>query len=150
MKRFKFRLQQVLEYRNSMKKEKERELAICNAELFTAEDHLEQIVNAQDSCQPPEAVVSMAELLINGTYQQRLREALEFQRIVVQQATEAVDAARDAYIEKAVEAEILETLKEKKFEAYKLERSKSERKQLDEMTVQRYGMKKRSNGGNEI
>ena len=146
MKRFKFRLQQVLNYRNAVRKDKERDLAIRNTELFSAEEELTGIMAAQDGCQMPATTLSMAELMLTGEYQIRLREELENQRVMVQQATEAVEAARNAYIEKAVEAEILETLKEKRLSAHKEEVHKAERKQLDEIVVQRHGMKKRSHG----
>ncbi len=145
MKRFKFRLQQVLDYRAKVRKDQERELAFRNLELYSAEEDLSEILQAQDSCVPPTAVQSMAELKLTGDFQLRLRADLEQQRVLVKEAMHAVDAARDAYIEKAVEAKILETLKEKRRALYKEERHKAERKELDEMVIQRHKLKKHSN-----
>lgn len=141
MKRFKFRLQRVLEYRNSVKKEKERELAVRNAELHAAEDRLKQIVEAHDSVPLVGDEMSMAELMMRGDYLRYLQESLIMQRLLVHEAAEAVDAAREAYVEKAIEAESLESLKKKRFSEYKEERKRVEKKELDELTVQRHRFK---------
>lgn len=139
MKKFKFRLQRVLEYRESLKKEKERELALRNAELHAAEQRLEDIITAQDKTEvPANRQMTMAELMLSGDYLRFLQEMLVNQRLLVIQATDAVEEAREAYIEKAIEAESLEMLKDKKFEEYKTERKRDERKELDKLTVQRY------------
>jgi flagellar FliJ protein len=141
MKRFKFRLQRVLEYRNSIKKEKERELALRNAELHAAEDRLKQIVEMQDSVPLVGDEMSMAELILRGDYLRYLQESLIMQRLLVHEAAEAVDEAREAYVEKAVEAESLESLKKKKLNEYKEERKRVEKKELNELTIQRHRFK---------
>jgi flagellar FliJ protein len=139
MKKFKFRLQRVLEYRHQLTKEKERELALRNAQLRDAEDGVEMILNEQN--RDPgieEGIVSMAELSLLGEYHEALQSALIKQRLLVIEAKNAVEQARDAYREKAVEEETLETLKEQKLEEYRLERHKDERKELDSLVVQRH------------
>lgn len=141
MKRFKFRLQRVLEYRNSIKKEKERELALRNAELHAAEDRLKQIVEMQDSVPLVGDEMSMAELILRGDYLRYLQESLIMQRLLVHEAAEAVDEAREAYVEKAVEAESLESLRKKKLNEYKEERKRVEKKELNELTIQRHRFK---------
>ena len=139
MKKFKFRLQRVLDYRNSVKKEKERELAQRNAELHAAEERRDSIMEEQDNVSlPMEGEITMAELQLTKDYQAYLHESLIYQRLLVLEAAGAVEAARDAYIEKAIEAETLETLRKKKVEEHKTERRREERKQLNDLTVQRH------------
>ena len=139
MKKFKFRLQRVLDYRNSVKKEKERELAQRNAELHAAEERRNSIMEEQDNVSlPMEGEITMAELQLTKDYQAYLHESLIYQRLLVLEAAGAVEAARDAYIEKAIEAETLETLRKKKVEEHKTERRREERKQLNDLTVQRH------------
>jgi flagellar export protein FliJ len=66
------------------------------------------------------------------------------------EATSAVEDARDAYIEKAIEAEILDTLKGRRKDEHKDEVRLDEQKELDEIAVSRHRFKsKGSNGGNE-
>lgn len=139
MKKFRFRLQRVLDYRTSLKKEKERELAVKNAELHAAEERKESILKEQDGIMlPAEGEITMAELQLTKDYQAYLQESLVHQRLLVLEAAGAVELARDAYIEKAVEAETLETLKAKKLAEHTVERRREERKELNDLTVQRH------------
>ena len=87
---------------------------------------------------PMEGEITMAELQLTKDYQAYLHESLIYQRLLVLEAAGAVEAARDAYIEKAIEAETLETLRKKKVEEHKTERRREERKQLNDLTVQRH------------
>ncbi len=139
MKKFKFRLERVLEYRHTLTQEKERELALRNSELHEAEEIKEFIEGEQDKAEaPPEEVMSMAELALRGEYYDALQQALVRQRHLVIQATDAVDAARLAYQDKAVEEETLDSLKEKQAEEHKETKRKDERKELDSLVIQRY------------
>ncbi|MFN8388998.1 MAG: flagellar export protein FliJ [Bdellovibrionota bacterium] len=150
MKKFKFRLQRVLEYRHQLTKEKERLLALRNAELREAEDTLQMILSEQDrSTGFEEGILSMAELSLMGDYQQALQSALVKQRLLVLQATDAVDEAREAYREKAIEEESLEKLRERKVDEFKEERRKNERKELDSLVVQRHRFTKHDAGSGE-
>ena len=95
MKRFKFRLQRVLEHRVSIKKEKERELAIKNGELHEAEVRKGEILDMQNrSHLPADESFTMAELMLHGEYRKRLNTLLEEQREKVLEAKEAVEEAR--------------------------------------------------------
>ena len=150
MKKFRFRLERVLDYRNVEKKDRERELARCHHELSEREERLDEIVEAQDrNGVPAGKVITMAELSLTGGYQAYLRKMLEHQRVLVQEAVEAVDAARDAYIEKAIETETLETLKDRRHEEWKDEKRHSEKKEIDELVVQRHRMTKGKVGGHD-
>jgi flagellar FliJ protein len=143
VKKFKFRLQRVLDYRTSVKKESERELALKNAELHAAEERRESIISEQDGVSlPTEGEITMAELQLTREYQAYLHESLINQRLLVLEASGAVEAARDAYIAKAIEAETLESLKKKKVQAHSDERRREERKELNDLTVQRHRFKK--------
>lgn len=136
MKKFVFRLQRVLDYRHSEKKERERELQLKNAELFSAEARLGQILAAQDNMLPPaEEIMTMAELSLDGNYRQALQTSLVNQRVLVKEAEMAVDKAREAYVEKAIETKTLDTLKAKKKDDWNVERRRDERRMLDKLTT---------------
>jgi len=139
VKKFKYRLERVLDFRESERKDRELILAVKNSELHSAEGRLDQIVQMQDSATLPENTeLSMAELTLQRQFQMGLREMLERQRVMILEAAEAVEMARDAYLEKAVEAETLQTHKDKKKAEHQEERKHSERRAADEMTVQRF------------
>ena len=146
MKKFLFRLQRVLEFRNLVKKEKERELARRHMELHEAQARLDQIIEAQEHALMPQQHITIAELNLIGDYRKYLQEALIKQRLLVIEATEAVEKAREAYIEKALEAETLEGVKERRQAEFKDECRKEERKSLDKLTVQRHRFKSKFQG----
>jgi len=138
MKKFRYRLERVLDYREAEKSEKERELAAKNYELHSAETRLDAIIVAQDGARLPEnSELSMAEVMLQREFQQGLRVLLERQRDLILEATEAVDQARNAYLEKAVAAETLVSHKEKRFEEWKDDKRRSDRRATDDLTVMR-------------
>ena len=142
MKRFNFRLERVLDLREVEKKDSERELAGKNSELRTAEEELEHIIRSQDEHTLPDGKpMTMAEVSLLSSYQEALREALIAQRLMVLEASKAVEEAREAYLEKAAEQEILETLKDKRKDEYKEEVRREERKTLSEFATQRFQKK---------
>lgn len=137
-KRFKFRLQRVLDFRETEKRERERELARKNYELREGEKRLDQIIAAQDAAPVPDGEMTMAEMLLNSQYHVGLRRAIERQRVLILEAADAVDQARDAYLEKAIETETLETLKERRKEEHREEVKLEDKRELDELVVQRH------------
>lgn len=147
MKRFKFRLQKVLDYRTSEKRECERELARRNHDLYDAEEDLEQIIEASErSVIPVGDILTVGDIMMHGDYQARLREALEEQRALIIQAAEAVDMAREAYVAKAIETKALETVRQNRKNEHQQEVDKQQKKAVDEIVVQRYGATKKMPG----
>ncbi len=142
MKKFNFRLQRVLDYRNTLKKEKELELAQRNATLFSEEEKFESLERLYDDISPEKEIVTMAELALKGNYQQYLRDALDEQQTLVNEAIVAVDSAREAYIEKAVESKTLEMLKDRQSSQHKEEQKVAIKKDLDKQTVSRHRFNK--------
>lgn len=139
MKKFRFRLERVLSFRDGVKKEKQRELAQKQGTLREAETKVDEILELQDQgTGPKKETMSMADLKLQSEYQQSLQEALVQQRLLVLDAARAVEEARDIYLEKAVEAEMLESLKERRFKAHLEEAKRQERKASDEITVLRH------------
>lgn len=141
MKKFDFRLQRVLDYRNVRKKQQEQELAQERRKLFEAEERRNQLESLQaqaEEAMKEEGISSMAELSLAQSYQEMLMKSLDEQENVVKQAIEAVEQARDIYIERAIEAEMLETVKKKKIEDYKLDKKRDDQKTIDKIVVSRH------------
>jgi flagellar FliJ protein len=143
MKRFRYRLERVLEYRQDEKDERKRELAEKNRSLHEREERLSGIEQAQQTSAPPEGgVLTMAELSHLKEYHASLQKALIEQRVLVLDAAEAVDEARKAFVEKSVEVKTLDELKDRKKEEWKDEKRREEKKELDELVVQRHRLTK--------
>jgi flagellar protein FliJ len=139
MKKFKYRLQRVLDYRNTLKKEQERILAMRNNTLGLAENKLEDILTAHDKAfLPDNNLMEMAELILLGEYQQSLQDSLVNQRLMIIEAKQAVDEAREAYIEKSRDTQTLVTHREKRLFKYNEEKVREERKKIDQLVVMRH------------
>ena len=137
-KHFKFRLERVLSYRRTLRKEAEGELAKKNHELNTAEESLENIITAQDTCPEPEEVMTMSEFALASHYKERLQAALVNQRLLILEAARAVEDAREAYVQRAIDAKALETVRERRHEEHKDEQRRIDRKDNNERTTQRH------------
>ena len=138
MKKFKFRLEKVLQYREIIKTEKKRELSLRLAILREAEDKLDALVSAQlENNVPQDAVLSANEYLMRGQYGARLKNEIIKQRLVIIEAEKKVEEARLEYIEAAKETRTLDMLKDKKKEQYEELVRHEESKILDETVTQR-------------
>ena len=138
MKKFKFRLERVLKYREAVREEKKTELAKKNAELTERQDKLEMLEEAFLKNEASVDESGNANLLrMAGLYAARLKTEIANQKISINEAEEEVEAAKVEYIEAAKEAKTLDTLKQKKLEEYKEYIAKEDEKFLDEMTIQK-------------
>jgi flagellar FliJ protein len=140
MKRFKFRLQRVLDVRAQIRDEARQELVRRNNER----DHELSVLRYLEQEYLNNALVdggtySASDLLAKGVYSERLEVAIEHQQVVVQQAIAKAEEALDAYIEASKEAKAIEMLREKKLEEFKEEVLKEEAAVLDEIALQKFG-----------
>lgn len=150
MKRFNFRLNKVLDYRQTLKKESERELAKKNIRLKELEGELEGIIEAQNQAQVnTKPAMTMAEFSLVESYQELMQEKLVETRELVKKADQEVEEARIDYIEKAKDSAVLEKLKDRRWGDYREETRKQERKDLNEMTIQRRRLTKPAVTGGE-
>ncbi len=138
MKKFKFRLEKVLQYRELLKEDKRRELLTCNLRLQEAKDLLERLEKAALSNKlDQEKIVTVEEVLLSGLFAERLKDQIVNQRIVIVEKQQEVNTALQAYVEASKEARSLEMLKERKLQQYMEYLHKEDEKFLDEMAVQR-------------
>jgi flagellar FliJ protein len=140
MKRFKFRLQRVLDVRAQIRDEARQELVRRNNER----DHELSVLRYLEQEYLNNALVdggtySASDLLAKGVYSERLEIAIEHQQVVVQQAIAKAEEALDVYIEASKEAKAIEMLREKKLEEFKEEVLKEEAAVLDEIALQKFG-----------
>lgn len=139
MKKFRYRLEKVLQYREIVKTEKKRELSIRLAVLREAEDKLDELYRQQAANNlPGNVVVNAEEFFMRGQYSVRLKEEIIHQKLVILDEEKKVEEAKQAYIEAAREVKTLDMLKSKRKEQYEEYVRKEEEKFLDETVVQRH------------
>lgn len=142
MKRFKFRLQKVLEHRSSIEEDRKIALALRNAELLEAEQILQKLLIEQESVVMREGVIITAEELHQlSNYAGALRERIANQREIINERREAVLEAQAAYIAAKQDREVLEKVKIRQKEEHEKHIEKEQEKFLDELTVMRSGRK---------
>ena len=138
MKKFRFRLQRVLEYRKLLKQEKLRTLLMCNMELSQARGRLEGLLRAERENQLEAAQPVDAGLVhLRGIYSARLKLDIDSQRIKVFECEEAVEKALAEYVEAAREAEAIIKLKERRLAEYREYLDKEDMKFIDEINTQK-------------
>ena len=142
MKKFRFRLERVLQYRELVKRDRKRELAAKTMQLQTEQERLNELGLAWEANGIPSGPIPAEMLQLVERYSMWLKAAIEKQQKTVAEAKQAVEEARNAYIEAAKESEALKTLKTKKREEYLEYYYKEEGKFLDEISVQRAKMNK--------
>ena len=144
-KKFRFRLEKVLQYRQTIQSERKKELMIANNELLEEQERLARLETSlmqnEMAARKPMAV---AEVSLFSQYSTRLRKEIEHQKVYVEAAEVKAEEARKVYVEAAKDAESLEKLKDKKREEYRDYLEKEHEKFLDELTIQRNGLKRAS------
>lgn len=138
MKRFRFRLQRVLDLRVQIRDEARQELVRRNAER---DQQIRILADLQSEFLQSGLVeggtYSASEVARRAAYAERLTIAINQQHVVVAEAIKAADVAQERYIEVSKEAKTLEMLREKKIEEFKAEQLKEEGALLDELSAQR-------------
>ena len=140
MKRFNFRLERVLQYRELVKDDKRRVLRLKMARLRDCQEWLSYLENERLNLTIGPTGVFPVEIILQwGFYCDRLKCEIEKTREVLVVRETEVDEAMDEYIEASKEVSVLEKLREKRRAEYVENASKEESKVLDELAVQRSG-----------
>jgi flagellar FliJ protein len=145
MKRFKFRLQRVLDVRERVCDEARQELVAKNA-ARDEEQRILQNLQAEFLRERMEegGTYSASELLLVGEYQARVKEATKQQEGVVEKAEAEADEAKEKYVAASKDVKTMEKLKETRLIEHTEAVLKEQGAELDELTVQRHGKKDKS------
>lgn len=143
MKKFRYRLQKVLQVREKLKSEAQRELLARNAELSAETTQKEALLQAYLANRIQEgAVITHGELITSSGYAARLQDEMAHADLRIQKATEAVAEATAKFIEASKNEKVLSTHKEKKVAEYREEVFKEDERFLDELATQRAARKR--------
>jgi flagellar FliJ protein len=148
--KFKFPLQKVLEHRkireSLVQKDFQDAMGALNEETSRLEQMLEKVreahahagaFSAQGGAQGP-ALTQIHEFLKG----QEVR--IQRQKQKIQELEKLVEAKREILRQAAQEYKIMEKMREKKFEDYKLERNAQDQKDMDEQSILRFKAVKES------
>jgi flagellar FliJ protein len=142
MKRFRFRLQRLLDIREQIRDEARQELARRNHELAEQQSVLRGLQEESGRLTAHrDGIISAGDLQLTGAYAVRLQQMIERQVLLVAQASQAVVEAQERYVQANKDAKALELLKEKRKGEHKEALLKEEMQQLDEVATQRAGIK---------
>ncbi len=142
MKRFKFRLQRLLELRIQIRDEARQELGRLKMQLEHQVTVLKDLESESASVQRVgDGTFRAVELLLRGAYIERLQRAIEQQLARIAETKRLVLIAQERYIQANKEAKALEMLRERKRDEYQLEALRDEVAQLDEVATRRAAIK---------
>jgi flagellar FliJ protein len=143
MKRFRFRLQRILDIREQIRDEARQELGRRNAELAHEESVLRGLEQELQRLRAEgDGIVTAGEYQLMGAYAVRVQKLIEQQYVKIDEARKRVLEAQEKYIQANKDAKALELLKERKREEYDKEILREEINQLDEVATQRAATRK--------
>lgn len=138
MKKFKFRLQRVLDYRKLVKDERLRDLLEANYIVDQEKQNLDRLESAQArNAMEQDKAMDSAFVHLRGIYGLWLKDSIEEQRVEVKNAQEKAEKALAAYIDTAKDMKALELLKDRKLTEYRQYLEAEDVKNLDEISVQK-------------
>ena len=138
MRKFRFRLQKVMELRQHREKEKQRDLAQAKNKLRQEGERLEALNHTKDECQTKvkkkkKDKLNLKELSLYQIYLANLHHQIKGQRTEVGKSEKEVENKRGEFLEKSKEKKILENLRKSKLLNYKEEINRIEQKETDEL-----------------
>lgn len=143
---FKFNMEQILKYRNSLETRAMEELAKRQKVMEEASEQLARMQKEEQdlhgTCrQQVEGEVDLAFLEQAYNYLDNLEGKIEQQAQEKEKTIEQVNEQRENLKECWQERRVMEILKDKAWEEYKEEEKKQERMNIDELTLNAYGRK---------
>jgi flagellar protein FliJ len=126
---FRFRLQNVLDFRERLKDEAEEVFRITQLEFNKEKQKLDELNQKRLSVNPNE------DPYIGGMFLARLLVEIEKQAHQVTLVEQELNIARKKLVEASQKHEVILKLRNKKFEAYTFEEQREEQKKLDEFSI---------------
>lgn len=137
MKSYKFKMDKVLEYRENVEKVKVEDFAKITHKLRREEEHLKDL---QETLEEKKKVKQedLYGMKMGFLYREKLKAEVDRQVSKVKEISVKAEAAQHVLIEARKDRKIMEMLKEKDQEKYRLERLSTEQKELDDLSVMRF------------
>jgi len=137
MKSYKFKMDKVLEYRENVEKVKVEDFAKITHKLRREEEHLKDL---QETLEEKKKVKQedLYGMKMGFLYREKLKAEVDRQVSKVKEISVKAEAAQHVLIEARKDRKIMEMLKEKDREKYRLDLLNTEQKELDDLSVMRF------------
>ncbi len=146
MKKFKFRLQNVLEAREKAFEDRQLELAELQGILLTQTKHLESLYTKQDNTKKSlENLLSESEtidfLMIEShkNHIDSLSKEIQNQHKIIVNTESEVEGKKKEVLEALKAKTMIEKLKEKDYKAFLKDFEQKQAKEIDDIALSRYG-----------
>jgi flagellar FliJ protein len=131
-------MEKILEYKSSIEKEKVEDYTKINILLSKEKDHLDSLESEYNSNAQKKSM-NVNEMKLQLLYREKLSSQLNSQKKKVVEIETKLENARGDLIEASKDRKILEKLKEKDKEKYDAELASREQKELDDLSIMKYG-----------
>ena len=139
MEKFKFKLQNVLDYRSDIEERIKREFAVALQNFAQQEKILNELIQTKDQNMfKPQNFKTVVEYQNYTRFMEFLEQRIESQRENVRQAKEKLNKKREELIKATKDKSIIEKLKEKAFDEFVFEEDKKEQKLNDDYALYSY------------
>jgi len=137
VKSYKFKMDKVLEYRENVEKVKVEDFAKITHKLRKEEEHLKDL---QETLEEKKKVKQqdLYGMKMGFLYREKLKAEVDKQVSKVQEISVKAETAQNVLIEARKDRKIMEMLKEKDQEKYRLDLRNTEQKELDDLSVMRF------------
>ncbi len=139
---FRFRMQSILDMKAKLEDQAKIEFAQAQQKLTEEQELLEQIIKRKDDyiaygIKLRSEAINVKEILDNKNAIEYTKELEKEQRLAVNVAQKAVDAATRRMMEARAQTRTYEKLKEHAFEEFMLEENRAENKEIDQLNSYR-------------
>lgn len=148
MKKFKFKLQVVLDKRQKELEDKQLEMAKVQALLKKQECELERLINKQNQTREDleemlsqNQSIDLMSIKVHQDYIEKLSDDIRMQHKIIADTEQELEAKQQEVIEALKATKTLEKLKEKQFKEFLTEFEFQQQKELEDITQARFGLK---------
>lgn len=137
MKSYKFKMDKVLEYRENIEKAKVEDFAKITHKLRKEEAYLKDL---QETLEEKTKIKErdLYGMKMGFLYREKLKAEVDKQTSMVNEISAKAETAQKVLIEARKDRKIMEMLKEKDQEKYRLDLLNTEQKELDDLSIMRF------------
>jgi flagellar FliJ protein len=137
-KKFKFRLEKVLELREEERENRKKELMLKNRAVNEVTEKLDALRSKYSNSIRKTGEIKAQELQLVAQYEARLKQEIESTAEALELLVIEAEKAKEQYLEAVKDHEALKVLKTRRQAEYQLLIDRAEAKELDELAVQRF------------
>ncbi len=134
---YKYKMENVLDYRNSIEKNRVEDFAKISQKLDKEKERLDDLEELFD-LKKREVKTDVNSMKMSFLYKEKLKAELTHQKKKVDEIIHMANDAREVLIEARKDRKIMEMLKEKDKEKFRNEMLTREQKELDDLTIMRF------------